>query len=341
MKRLLTIFMCFLAIGCGAKEPSESNKKEEPETQEKNEISTYNAKLLDVNFGVSLGGRIFSWDDKLALVKLVLTMPVQSVVRYEYNDETIEFAAFVTNLVSDEKFVFQTEGSEEYKGWYIISSEHAFYAAKPFKVGASLAFIELGSTDNTSATIDGKKFVYSVIDSIEEENIDYLGQGLIIREEIDLLGNGTLYLGTDNTTINAAGENVPVVYSAYLKSETDSECTRLDSSKGFYIMNDDAIVIQECYPYGDVDIKKRMEELMKKEWEFSGKVKYGKIEADSYFAIGSEGTYSFVIYTEDNTGILLVPTPTSKYYVSDNEYHLSSKEEVFKYMLEDHFIVKK
>ena len=76
MKKLLTIFMCLLAIGCGSKEPSESNKKEEPGTQEKNEISTYNAKLLDVNFGVSLGGRIFSWDDKLELVKLVLTMPV-------------------------------------------------------------------------------------------------------------------------------------------------------------------------------------------------------------------------------------------------------------------------
>lgn len=339
MKKLLTIFMCLLAIGCGSKEKDDLNQKEESENQ--NKTTVYETKLLDVDFDLSIGGKLFSWGNKLEIINFSTLKSTPNIVRYEYDDKIIEFSAFEGDYVIGDTFQFEKGNSEEYKGWYIVSENADFYAIKPFDVGENKVFIQLGSIETTSAEIDGKKFVYDVIDYLEEKQIDYLGRGLIISQNIDLLGNGTLYLGPDNMTTNTSGENVPVVYYAYLESEDETECTRLHSSKGYYLLSDDAIEIHECYPYADFDIKERMKELMEKNWNFSGKVKYGEIEADAYILSGSESTYSFVIYTANNTSFLLVPIGTSKYYVSDNEYHLSSKEEVFKYMLEDHFIVKK
>lgn len=342
MKKLLTIFMCLLAIGCGAKEKdADSNTNDDKDVQVEKEESTYEAKLLDAGFDLTIGGKLFAWGDKLEIINFSVMKSTDNVFKYEYDNENIIFSAFEGDYVIDPDFKFEKGNSEEYKGWYIVTDKNVFYAIKPFNAGANKAFVQLGSTENTTTEIDGKKFVYNVIDYLEEKTIDYLGRGLIISEEIDLLGNGNLYLGPNNMTINSAGENVPVVYHTYLKSDDEAECTMLISSKGFYFMADDAIDVHECYPYGGMNIKERMEDLMEKNWDFDGKVKYGKIEADSYVASGYDGTYSFVIYTENNTGILLVPTNTSKYYVSENENHLSSKEEVFQYMLEDHFIVKK
>lgn len=342
MKKLLTIFMCLLAIGCGAKEKDADNEnnKENTSVGKKESVSV----LDKLNFSFQQNYVNVAMSDKID-IKFHMTDNghIEPIATYEYDGELIEFA-MLQNAWDTWDYGFNDPNLERYKGWIIGSDGAKFSAVMMTKdknyYDEGYYFLSIQNNKNTPTTIDGDKFIRAVIDELTVTNIESPGSGLVVSKEVDLLGDGKLLLGPTNTVINDVGQEVPVSYIDYIEKKESTGCAEMVSAIRAAHGTDHRIKIQECYASEDLTLKEKVEERLISSWVYDSQVEYAGIKADAYQYWNNEDLYAYVIYSKRNTALILqvaLPSANNKY----RDIEEWSKEEKFQYMLEDHFIVKK
>lgn len=330
--------MCLLAIGCGAKEKDADNEnnKENTSVEKKESVSV----LDKLNFSFQQNYVNVAMSDKID-IKFHVTDEghIDPIATYEFNGELIEFTMLQSTWDSWD-YGLNDPNIEKYKGWFIGSKGAEFSAIMMTKAGYGYYFVSIQNNENTPTTIDGDKFIRSVIDELTVTNIETPGYGLVVSKEVDLLGDGKLFLGPNNTVINDSGLEVPVLYTTYYEKKESTGCAEMISVIRELGGWNHRINIQECYASEDLTLKEKVEERLISSWEYDSQVEYAGIKADAYKHWNNEDLYAYVIYSKRNTALILqvaLPSANNKY--RDTEEW--GKEEKFQHMLEDHFIVKK